>query len=857
MCFLCVISRWSRRIASMLPWLVIPFIIVWALSQLLPPSYRLEVTSSRLACLGVLLMSLLWYELLMPWLSSWRAHRSALLRERRLIEALEAAKWRKEATRRCRNCLTAYKVQMPGSGRYVCTYCGHISKRPVLEVAGALASSKLVASGPLLGNHGAGMLHFKGACQGNGPLAAWSRAAERNRCAWFGEGLHTVDKCNVEQSFPAPLLFISRMMALVWRKLLGLAHSTTDGSRDLHRASENIDDSTRDRDEKARRKADKKRQARLQKELLEAEERKQREEVALLVEERRRQRDELEVMKQKEREADAEKEKERRARDNEKRVEKASKRVLQQANGTLDQGQQHVVGAMRKAAGEAAVPMGISKEQVAESTTTAKLSRGTDASRYRSTMDSFSRLGFLKRAGTRPQRAPGSASKLGITSQGDGLSRGKKDGAQMVGKSTISTGIPGSSPMATPHVPESAWKRTPWLSAWVKGSKGVWGDSTRPQMESITDSGKRLEKNLDGGLKSSNNYTCINKPSVSPVRGTAIQPPIAPPSVHVDPLQQLFSTPSLFSPLDLQVNVNNHFEQKSHSETKGVFLPEHTFFEAHTYSQSISSFALPFASPPLQMPMPVLDTISTPSQPTLEGSESSFVQSNAAIPQCSVLFDTLYDGERALAVGSPNEAPLNSPRTSDSVVKDTLIPSALLGSLKINDLDAYTDKEDFLPWNGAEEEVLHLPPLSTVQSLFDSEALTHDTCLQSLQKMGNPKVTEDISINGMQGLDERTFTSAFDTAARIWDDADGSQKVPAEFVDCITQEIMEDPVITADGHSYERAAIEKWLKHHDTSPKTGEVLPPPPGSSGVDKTLRPNHILRGQIIEYKERLARM
>ena len=111
MCILCVLSRWSRRFVTMLPWLVIPFIITWAFSQLLPPGYRLEVTSTRLACLGVLLSSLAWYELLMPWWSSWRARRNALWRERKLIEAQEAAKWRKEATRRCRNCFTAYKVQ--------------------------------------------------------------------------------------------------------------------------------------------------------------------------------------------------------------------------------------------------------------------------------------------------------------------------------------------------------------------------------------------------------------------------------------------------------------------------------------------------------------------------------------------------------------------------------------------------------------------------------------------------------------------------------------------------------------------------------------------------------------------------
>ena len=43
--------------------------------------------------------------------------------------------------------------------------------------------------------------------------------------------------------------------------------------------------------------------------------------------------------------------------------------------------------------------------------------------------------------------------------------------------------------------------------------------------------------------------------------------------------------------------------------------------------------------------------------------------------------------------------------------------------------------------------------------------------------------------------------------------------------DCpITQMPMEDPVVTADGHTYDRAAIERWLQTHDTSPLTNEVL---------------------------------
>ena len=35
---------------------------------------------------------------------------------------------------------------------------------------------------------------------------------------------------------------------------------------------------------------------------------------------------------------------------------------------------------------------------------------------------------------------------------------------------------------------------------------------------------------------------------------------------------------------------------------------------------------------------------------------------------------------------------------------------------------------------------------------------------------------------------------------------------------------MTDPVATADGHTYERGAIENWLVQHDKSPMTGVVL---------------------------------
>ena len=39
------------------------------------------------------------------------------------------------------------------------------------------------------------------------------------------------------------------------------------------------------------------------------------------------------------------------------------------------------------------------------------------------------------------------------------------------------------------------------------------------------------------------------------------------------------------------------------------------------------------------------------------------------------------------------------------------------------------------------------------------------------------------------------------------------------FLECpITHEIMNDPVIAADGHTYERRAIERWLSQKNYSP---------------------------------------
>jgi len=68
--------------------------------------------------------------------------------------------------------------------------------------------------------------------------------------------------------------------------------------------------------------------------------------------------------------------------------------------------------------------------------------------------------------------------------------------------------------------------------------------------------------------------------------------------------------------------------------------------------------------------------------------------------------------------------------------------------------------------------------------------------------------------------------------------------VPDGFVCQILQEIMRDPVTTCDGHTYEREAIEEWLRRRETSPCTGLQLP--------SLQLTPNIGLKKAICAFKE-----
>jgi hypothetical protein len=63
--------------------------------------------------------------------------------------------------------------------------------------------------------------------------------------------------------------------------------------------------------------------------------------------------------------------------------------------------------------------------------------------------------------------------------------------------------------------------------------------------------------------------------------------------------------------------------------------------------------------------------------------------------------------------------------------------------------------------------------------------------------------------------------------------------VPDEYICPITQVVMVDPVLGSDGRTYERSAITEWLRTHNTSPMTREVM--------TTAGLTPNYALRSLI----------
>lgn len=75
-------------------------------------------------------------------------------------------------------------------------------------------------------------------------------------------------------------------------------------------------------------------------------------------------------------------------------------------------------------------------------------------------------------------------------------------------------------------------------------------------------------------------------------------------------------------------------------------------------------------------------------------------------------------------------------------------------------------------------------------------------------------------------------------------DIGDNEGVPRQLLCPITHELMEEPVIAEDGHTYEKAAIVEWFRNRNSSPMTNERL--------KSTQVIPNVLVHAIISDFKE-----
>ena len=108
-------------------------------------------------------------------------------------------------------------------------------------------------------------------------------------------------------------------------------------------------------------------------------------------------------------------------------------------------------------------------------------------------------------------------------------------------------------------------------------------------------------------------------------------------------------------------------------------------------------------------------------------------------------------------------------------------------------------------------------------------------------KNSNDKRRRDKNNNN----DNYSNSDSDDNGDRNNNNKDSEFEIPDQFVCPITHDIMIEPVMCCDGHSYEKVAITDWLVSHNTSPMTNQEL--------ATKQTFPNRGLRDMIQQFKKK----
>jgi len=133
------------------------------------------------------------------------------------------------------------------------------------------------------------------------------------------------------------------------------------------------------------------------------------------------------------------------------------------------------------------------------------------------------------------------------------------------------------------------------------------------------------------------------------------------------------------------------------------------------------------------------------------------------------------------------------------------------------------------------------PPPNDRKLLFQATKVPKHSKKQSPSEMEHAKAMQEETIICLcKDGNDRTLLEN--------DESGNEAEPPAEFVDPISLEVMEDPVKTVDGQVYDRTQIETWLKVKLISPLTNLPL--------QSAELTPDTELRNKIKKWKERSSK-
>ena len=132
------------------------------------------------------------------------------------------------------------------------------------------------------------------------------------------------------------------------------------------------------------------------------------------------------------------------------------------------------------------------------------------------------------------------------------------------------------------------------------------------------------------------------------------------------------------------------------------------------------------------------------------------------------------------------------------------------------------------------------------KKVLGESALEYFDCEENdsiIQKLNNQK-------NMKPNIVDNSCDSNYVRANSITDELEEKNEIKEkekEFICPINQKIMEEPVITPYGTTYEKEAIIEWIKKHKTDYKTNRLL--------SEDMLVTNYILKVAIKNYKESIA--